>query len=140
MSSTHNEAQTASRYLAGFLVSGVLLLSTAAFAGSTDLHDLAKKPEKYLGQEVEILSVCVKGGRKGDVLGYECTTEEGIYVDARDVEPEAAKEKLDAGCDGDDCSVVIRFTPHSFTTSSMVEPGRDITIFSADKATVSSGN
>jgi hypothetical protein len=114
-----------------------LLLSPAAFAGSTDLQDLAKKPESYLGQDVEITGVCVKHGRKGDVLGYECTTEEGVYVDARDVEPEAAKKKLDAGCDGDDCSVTIRFTPHSYSTSSMVEPGKDVTIFNAQKATVS---
>jgi len=140
MSSTHNEARSAGRYLTCLLVLGVLLLSPAAFAGSADLQDLAKKPEKYLGQEVEIESVCVKGGRKGDVLGYECTTEEGVYVDAGNVEPAEAKKKLDAGCDGDDCSVTIRFTPHSFTTSSMVEPGKDITIFNADKATVSSGN
>jgi len=140
MSSTRHEVQTAGRYLAGLLALGVLLLSPAAFAGSADLQDLAKKPEKYLGQEVEIESVCVKHGRKGDVLGYECTTEEGIYVDARDIEPKTAKDKLDAGCDGGDCSMTIRFTPHSFSTSSMVEPGKDITIFNADKATVSSGN
>jgi hypothetical protein len=140
MNSTLHQVPTAGRYLAGLLVLGALLLSPAAFAGSTDLQDLAKKPESYLGQDVEITGVCVKHGRKGDVLGYECTTEEGVYVDARDVEPEAAKKKLDAGCDGDDCSVTIRFTPHSFSTSSMVEPGKDVTIFNAQKATVSSGN
>jgi len=140
MNSTLHQVPTAGRTLAGLLVLGALLLSPAAFAGSTDLQDLAKKPESYLGQDVEITGVCVKHGRKGDVLGYECTTEEGVYVDARDVEPEAAKKKLDAGCDGDDCSVTIRFTPHSFSTSSMVEPGKDITIFNAAKATVSSGN
>jgi hypothetical protein len=137
MSSTQHKAQTTGRCLAGLLVSGALLLSPAAFAGSTDLQDLAKKPQSFLGQDVEMVGVCVKGGRNGDVLGYECTTEEGIYVDARDVEPETAKEKLDAGCDGDDCRVTIRFTPHSYTTSSVVEPGKDITIFNADKATVS---
>jgi len=137
MNSTLHQVPTAGRYLAGLLVLGALLLSPAAFAGSTDLQDLAKKPESYLGQDVEITGVCVKHGRKGDVLGYECTTEEGVYVDARDVEPEAAKKKLDAGCDGDDCSVTIRFTPHSYSTSSMVEPGKDVTIFNAQKATVS---
>jgi hypothetical protein len=126
------------RLAAGLLVSGALLFSSAAFAASTDMQDLQKKPENYLGQEVEIVGVCVKGGKKGDVLGYECTTEEGIYVDAHDVEPEAAKEKLDGGCDGDSCRVTIRFMPHSYTTSSGVEPGKDVTIFNTDKATVSS--
>jgi len=137
MNSTQHEVHIASRYLAGLLVSGVLLLSPAAFAGSTDLQDLAKKPEKYLGQEVEIMGVCVKHGRKGDVLGYECTTEEGVYVDARDVEPKTAKEKLDGNCDSDSCQATIRFVPHSYTTSGMVEPGKDVTIFNAKKATVS---
>lgn len=138
MSSTQHEAQNLGRTLVGLLVSGALLFSSAAFAASTDMQDLQTKPENYLGQEVEIVGVCVKGGKKGDVLGYECTTEEGIYVDTRDVEPEAAKEKLD-GCDGDSCRVTIRFMPHSYTTSSGVEPGKDVTIFNADKATVSSG-
>lgn len=126
--------------LAGLLVIGTALLLPATVAGATDLQDLAKKPENYLGQEIEIESICVKGGRKGDVLGYECTTEEGIYVDAGDIEPEAAKEKLSGSCDGDSCRVTIRFTPHSYTTSAMIEPGKDVTVFNADKATVSSGN
>jgi hypothetical protein len=138
MSTTQHEAQIAGRYLVGLLVSGALLFSSAAFAASTDMQDLHKKPQNYLGQEVEIVGVCVKGGKKGDVLGYECTTEEGIYVDARDVEPETVKKKLDGGCVGDSCRVTIRFMPHSYTTSAVVEPGKDITIFSADKATVSS--
>jgi len=89
MSTTQHEAQFAGRYLVGLLVSGALLFSSAAFAASTDMQDLQKKPETFLGQEVEIVGVCVKGGKKGDVFGYECTTEEGIYVDTRDVEPEA---------------------------------------------------
>ena len=139
MSLIQHDAQTA-RHLAGLLILGVALLLPAGVAGATDLQDLAKKPQSFLGEDVEIVGVCVKGGTKGDVLGYECTTEEGIYVDARDVEPEAAKKKLDAGCDGDACSVTIHFTPHSYSSSSMVEPGKDITIFNADKATVSSGN
>lgn len=126
------------RLAAGLLVSGALLFSSAALAASTDMQDLQKKPENYLGQEVEVVGVCIKGGSKGDVLGYECTTEEGIYVDARDVEPKEAKEKLDTGCAGDNCQLTIRFTPHSYTTSSGVEPGKDVTIFNADKATVSS--
>lgn len=126
--------------LAGLLVLGAVLLIPATVVGATDLGDLAKKPEKFLGQEVEIESVCVKGGKKGDVLGYECTTDEGVYVDARDVEPETAKKKLDAGCDGGECRVTIRFTPHSFTTSGVVVPGKEITIFNADKATVSSSD
>jgi len=140
MNATQQQVPTASRYLASLLVLGALLLSPAAFAGSADLQDLAKKPESYLGQEVEIVGVCVKHGRKGDVLGYECTTEEGVYVDARDIEPETAKEKLDGTCDGDSCRVTIRFMPHSYTTSAVVEPGRNITIFNTEKATVSSGD
>jgi hypothetical protein len=140
MNSTQHEMHTAGRYLSSLLALGVLLLSPAAFAGATDLQELAQKPENYLGQEVEIESVCVKGGRKGDVIGYECTTAEGIYVDTHDIEPETAKGKLSGNCDGDSCRVTIRFVPHSYTTSAVVEPGKDVTIFNANKATVSSGN
>ena len=47
MSTTQHEAQTAGRTLVGLLVSGALLFSSAAFAASTDMQDLQKKPETF---------------------------------------------------------------------------------------------
>ena len=44
----------------------------------------------------------MKGGVKGDVLGYECTTEGSIYVDvARYRARLAAKQKVDENCKGE---------------------------------------
>ena len=67
-----------------------------------------------------------------------------MYVNARAVEPDTAKNKVDENCGGKDviersseCRVTLRFTPHSFTTSSMIEPDKSVTIFNADKAELS---
>ena len=125
------------RPLATVLALAALLLSPAALAQPTDLSDLAKNPQDYLGQEVEIEGACVKGGRSGDVLGYECTTEDGVYVDADDIEPEDAKDKLGGDCAGGSCKATIQFVPHSYTTSGAIEPDRSVVVFNAEKAKVS---
>jgi len=123
--------------LAAFLIAGLALAAPAAFAESTDMQDLAKNPQNFLGQTVEMEGYCVKGGRSGDVLGYECTTEDGVYVDADDIEPEDAKEKLSGECAGGSCKTTVEFVPHSFTTSGAIEPGKSVTVFNAEKAKVS---
>ena len=116
-------------------------VSPAAMAEPVDLEKLTANPLDYLGKRVEIAAYCVKGGVKGDGLGYECTTEGGVYVDAGDVEPAAAKEKVDESCKGEGrdpaCRATIRFVPHSFTTSSVIEPDKIITIFTTEKAELS---
>jgi hypothetical protein len=124
-------------YLAAFLLAGLAFAGSAAFAEATDMETLVKKPQDFLGQEVEIEAYCVKGGRSGDVLGYECTTTEGVYVDADDIEPEDAKNKLAGDCAGGSCKTKVKFIPHSYTTSGVIEPGKSVTVFNADKATVS---
>jgi hypothetical protein len=126
--------------VAACLVAGVMAVVAAkAQAGPTDLKELGEKPQSFLDQEVELVGFCVKGGRSGDVLGYECTTEQGIYLNADDIEPEAAKETL-ANCgatQSEDCRVTVTFIPHSYTTSGVIEPDRTITVFNAGKAKVS---
>jgi len=132
------------RGLVALLVSGLSLLPPAAIAGPVDWHDLAANPENYLGKEIEVAGYCAQGGAKGDVLGYECATEGTVYIDARGVEPDAAKQKVDKNCGGMDvierssfCRATLRFTPHSFTTSTTIEPDKSITVFNADKAELS---
>lgn len=127
------------RFLAALLISGAAFSS--ALAGPADLEELAASPRDYLGQDVEVTGYCLKGGAKGDVVGYECTTEGAVYVTADKIEPEAAKDKIDEDCDGakaeaksDSCRATIHFVPHSYTTSGVIEPGKDITVFNADKA------
>jgi hypothetical protein len=123
--------------LAAYLLAGLALAAPAAFAEPTDMKDLAKNPQNFLGQTVEMEGYCVKGGRAGDVLGYECTTEDGVYVDADDIEPEEAKEKLSGECAGGSCKMTVQFEPHSYTTSGVIEPGKSVTVFNAEKAKVS---
>ena len=123
--------------LAAFLIAGFAFAAPAVLAEPTDLQEVAKSPQSFLGQEVAMEAYCVKGGRSGDVLGYECTTEEGVYVDADDIEPEDAKEKLSGECAGGSCKTTVEFVPHSFTTSGAIEPGKSVTVFNAEKAKVS---
>lgn len=122
--------------LAALLVAGFAFAAPTALAEPTDMKDLAKNPQDFLGQEVEMQGYCVKGGRSGDVLGYECTTEDGVYVDADDIEPEEAKEKLAGECAGGNCKSIVQFVPHSYTTSGVIEPGKSVTVFNAEKAKV----
>jgi len=143
MSSKQFTLHHVTRRFARLLVLGAALSAPAALAASADLADLAAKPGNYLGQEVEVVGYCVKGGVKGNVLGYECITEGTVRVTADDIEPATAKEKLDVGCNGADaaqseaCRVTLRFEPHSYTTSSVIEPGKDIVVLNAKKAVVS---
>jgi len=119
------------------LLVGVASVSPAALAEPNDLASLESAPQDYLGKEVEVTGYCVKGGVKGDVLGYECTTEGTVYVDTGTIEPAAAKEKIDATCNGkyeEACRATIRFVPHSVSTSNVLEPGKTITIFNTKKA------
>ena len=126
-------------HLAACVIAGLTFAAPAALAEPTDLAELTKSPQKFLGEQVEMVAFCVKGGRSGDVLGYECTTEAGVYVDVRDIEPEAAKTTLaDCGAtQSDKCRATVQFAPHSYTTSEVIEPGKTVTVFNADKATVS---
>ena len=124
-------------YLAAVLVLGFAFAARPALAEPTDMNELAKNPQSFLGQEVEMEGYCVKGGRSGDVLGYECTTEDGVYVDVDDIEPEDAKEKLAGDCAGAGCKTTVQFVPHSFTTSGAIEAGKSVTVFNAKKAKVS---
>lgn len=123
-------------FLPVFLIAG-FALAAPALAEPTDMKDLAKNPQAFLGEEVVLEGHCVKGGRSGDVLGYECTTEDGIYVDADDIEPEDAKAKLAGDCAGGSCRATVEFVPHSYTTSGVIEPGKDVTVFNAEKAKLS---
>ena len=36
----------------------------------------------------------------------------------------------------DECRATVKFVPHSYSSSSVIEPGKDVTIFNAKKATV----
>jgi hypothetical protein len=119
---------------------GVTIAAAVAIAEPSDLAKLASDPQSFLDKEVELSGFCVKGGLEGDVLGYECRTDGTIYVNATDMEPASAKEKLD-GCKGEkpdeSCRATIRFVPHSFTTSNVLEADKSITIFNTKKAALS---
>jgi hypothetical protein len=125
--------------LALFLAAAAI--SSAAWAEPNDLETLASNPQDYLGKDVEVTGYCLKGGAKGDVLGYECTTEGTIYVDASDIEPATAKEKVDETCKAEEqdaaCRATIRFVPHSVSTSNVLVPDKTITIFNTKKAELS---
>jgi len=120
-------------------IAGLALAAPAAFAEPTDLKELAEDPQSFLDKEIELVGYCVKGGKAGDVLGYECTTDAGVYVAADDIEPEAAKKTLAdcAATKSDECQATVKFEAYSFSTSGVIEPGKKITIFNAEKANVS---
>lgn len=122
---------------AAFFVAGVGVLASASQGYASDIADLAKSPQDYLGQQVEIKAHCVKGGKSGDVLGYECTTKEGVYVTADDITPEDAKTKLADDCAGGKCEATITFEPHSYSTSGVIEPDRDVVVFNTKTAKIS---
>lgn len=121
---------------AAIAIAAMVLSGAAALAGASDLKDLAKEPQNFLGQEVEIKAFCTKGGRAGDVLGYECTTKDGVYLDTDDITPEDAKSKLANECAGGACEATVQFVPHSFTTSSVIEPDKTVVVFNAETAKV----
>ncbi|MCB1443223.1 MAG: hypothetical protein KDJ72_09375 [Methyloceanibacter sp.] len=124
------------RHRAAIAITAMVLSGSAAQAGASDMKDLAKEPQKFLGQEIEIKAFCVKGGRSGDVLGYECTTKDGIYLDTDDITPEDAKSKLSNECAGGACEATVQFVPHSFTTSGGIEPDKTVVVFNAETAKI----
>ena len=124
-------------HLAACLIAGLAFAATAACAEPSDMKELAENPQNFLGQDVEMKGACVKGGRAGDVLGYECTTTTGVYVQVDDIEPEEAKEKLAGDCADGSCEVTVQFVPHSYTTSAVIEPDKSVVIYNTEKAKVS---
>jgi len=119
------------------LIAGMGLSACITQAHASDIHDLVKNPQDFLGQEVEMKASCSKGGRSGDVLGYECTTKDGVYVNADDIAPEEAKTKLANECAGGSCEAMVSFKPHSYTTSGVIEPDKDVVVFNTKTAKVS---
>lgn len=127
-------------WLGAVLILGAASISPAALAEPTDLAELAASPLDHIDTEIEVSGHCLQGGADGDVLGYECTTDGPVWINATIVEPDSVRERLDGECSGkdtDDCRVTIRFVPRSYSTSSTVKPGSDITIFNTAKAELS---
>ena len=137
MSTKSDARRRSTRNVAGLLFATAALIAPAALAEPTDLAEVTKNPQKFLGEEVEMEGYCVKGGRTGDVLGYECTSPDGVYVDADEIEPAAAKKRLADDCAGGQCRATIHFVPHSYTTSGVIEADKTVTVFNTEKAKVS---
>ena len=121
---------------AALLFAGLSLTVGVTEVQASDIQDLVKNPQSFLGQEVEMKATCIKGGRSGDVLGYECTTKDGVYVTTDDITPEEAKAKLDDECADGKCEAKLSFVPHSFTTSGVIEPDNDVVVFNTKTAEV----
>jgi len=122
---------------------GALMLPSAAFAGIIDWEKLADDPDSYIGKPVEVLGYCAEGGVKGDVDGYQCSTEGDLYIAMPDIKPDSAKRKIEENCGGldvversDFCRAKISFTPQAVSTSTELEAGKTITIISTDIATL----
>jgi hypothetical protein len=119
-----------------------LLVSAPAVAKSIDWSELAKHPDRYVGQTVEVAGAyCASGGVNGDAEGYQCSTAGALYIEASDVGPSSAKQKVDEDCGGMDvierssfCRATISFVPQSFTTSTELEPGKTVTVIETDAA------
>ena len=131
----------AGRRLAALLVA--LLLPSVAVAGIMDWERLADDPESYIDKPVEVIGYCAEGGVKGDVDGYQCSTEGDLYISMTDIEPDFAKRKIEENCGGldvversDFCRAKISFTPRSISTSKELEAGKTITVISTDIATL----
>lgn len=126
-------------FSAACMISALVLAAPVGSAEPTDLKELSKDPQKFLGEQVELVGFCVKGGRAGDVIGYECTTDSGVYVDIDVIEPESAMKTLaDCGAtQSDECRATVQFAPHSYTTSGVIEADKNVTVYHAKKGTVS---
>ena len=131
----------AGRRLAALLVA--LLLPSVAVAGIMDWERLADDPESYIDKPVEVIGYCAEGGVKGDVDGYQCSTEGDLYIATPEIKPDFAKRKIEENCGGMDvversdfCRAKVSFTPQSVSTSTTLEPGKTITIISTDIATL----
>ena len=121
---------------AALLIAGLVLTAGFTEVQASDIQDLVKNPQSFLGQEVEMKATCIKDGRSGDVLGYECTTKDGVYVNTDDITPEEAKAKLDDECADGKCEATLSFVPHSYTTSGVIEPDKDVVVFNTKTAEV----
>ena len=119
-----------------FMIAGLGLIAWVTQVQASDIQDLVKNPQNFLGQEVEMKASCIKGGRAGDVLGYECTTKDGVYLNADDITPEEAKAKLEDDCADGKCEATLSFVPHSYTTSGVIEPDKDVVVFNSETAKV----
>ena len=131
----------AGRRLAAFLAA--LLLPSVGAAGIMDWEKLADDPESYIGKPVEVLGYCAQVGVKGDVDGYQCSTEGDLYISTPEIKPDFAKRKIEENCGGLDvverssfCRAKMSFTPESVSASTTLEPGKTITIISTDIATL----
>ena len=118
------------------MIAGLVLIAWVTQVQASDIQDLVKNPQNFLGQEVEMKASCIKGGRAGDVLGYECTTKDGVYLNADDITPEEAKAKLEDDCADGKCEATLSFVPHSYTTSGVIEPDKDVVVFNTKTAEV----
>ena len=124
------------RRLLGALLA-VLLLPSAAGAGAMNWEKFADDPDSYIGKPVQVLGYCAQD----DADGYQCSTEGDLYIVAADIKPEFAKKKIEENCGGMDvierssfCRAMISFTPKSVSTSTTLEPGKTVTVISADIA------
>ncbi|MGA9541246.1 MAG: hypothetical protein WBQ77_09400 [Methyloceanibacter sp.] len=118
------------------MIAGLGLIAWVTQVQASDIQDLVKNPQNFLGQEVEMKASCIKGGRAGDVLGYECTTKDGVYLNADDITPEEAKAKLEDDCADGKCEATLSFVPHSYTTSGVIEPDKDVVVFNSETAKI----
>jgi hypothetical protein len=118
------------------MIAGLVLIAWVTQVQASDIQDLVKNPQNFLGQEVEMKASCIKGGRAGDVLGYECTTKDGVYLNADDITPEEAKAKLEDDCADGKCEATLSFVPHSYTTSGVIEPDKDVVVFNSETAKI----
>ncbi len=116
-----------------------LLLPSAAAAGLMGWQKLAGDPDSYIGKQVEVVGYCAQG----DADGYQCSTEGDLYIVTPDIKPDFAKKKIEENCGGMDvierssfCRARISFTPESVSTSTTLEPGKTVTVISADIATL----
>jgi len=119
------------------------LLPLAAVAAIMDWEKLADDPDSYIDKPVEVIGYCAQGGVKGDVDGYQCSTEGDLYISTPEIKPDFAKRKIEENCGGLDvversafCRAKISFTPQSVSTSTTLESGKTITIISTDIATL----
>jgi hypothetical protein len=122
---------------------GALLLPAAALADLIDWERLADDPESFIDKPVEVIGYCAEGGVKGDVDGYQCSTDGDLYISTPEIKPDFARRKIEENCGGldvversDFCRVKISFTPEAVSTSTKLEPGKTITIISTDIATL----
>ena len=119
------------------------LLPLAAVAAIMDWEKFADDPGSYIDKPVEVIGYCAQGGLKGDVDGYQCSTEGDLYISTPEIKPDFAKRKIEENCGGLDvverssfCRAKISFTPLSYRPRPSLKRARPITIISTDIATL----